>query len=704
MTQASTINVYRLALNNRYGWVASVYPDAQFDRVIHNQLGKAKWQSQSLTAFQQALLACDPDQGVRHQLIGTVARGDQVDQARLIVRDLRQFAPDQVLGQTISSLYFYGLALPGTNDSGVALADLRQLMQKYPQVQFGWPADPAGYRQQMAGGSSAYAIQRARALKHWFDQGDPDLAWLYAPSPARANYQQAFAWLKQNAADDITSWYYDQPSATTGMIWHFTDINNMANILSYQEITSKNWGTQQRVIENDNAASSVNDAATKPWVHDYARFYLRPKTPTQYRNEGIYQYYGDQPDFKALPKSLVNRAQTGFWTDGLPAHLPVPVFIGFSLRKFLQQGGHLVKGSLAGKRVADEPAAMFDDDCSFLKEHVQQIYSEWGAPVWLKHTEFVFPQRMHFNASDILRIVVRSEAEKLVLLTLLTEHDSTLFSKKGTHQQIDVQRYIDRIVVDPRFFYYNGSTVQTGVVPAMGANQYQLGLQPTVAPANLTRQVQPFGFTKEVNGNQLRVAVPALKQVTLQVRDVNGEVKPVARFHDPDWILGTNEWIPTKAQQEISAARGYQLQPRYYSALYYHGHYYKLWRAVGSAEWHLATTNEVTNVLAPADRATLKRVEESFSATFADNSASGAGGLDVASTPANRPNSAAPAAGTMDGQPVITTYPMPSIMPGSASAATSPASGSPVPASSANPASSADPVDDDDDDDMFLLF
>lgn len=128
---------------------------------------------------------------------------------------------------------------------------------------------------------------------------------------------------------------------------------------------------------------------------------------------------------------------------------------------------------------------------------------------------------------------------------------------------------------------------------------------------------------------------------------------------------------------------------------------YKLWRAVGSAEWHLATTNEVTNFLAPADRATLKQVEESFSATFADNSASGAGGLDVASTPANQPNSAASAAGTMDGQPVITTYPMPSIMPGSASAATSPASGSPVPASSVNPASSSD---DDDDDDMLLLF
>ncbi|MFR0771786.1 MAG: hypothetical protein ACLSH6_08100 [Limosilactobacillus pontis] len=36
-------------------------------------------------------------------------------------------------------------------------------------------------------------------------------------------------------------------------------------------------------------------------VHDYARFYLRPKTPTQYRNEGIYQYYGDHPTSRRCP-------------------------------------------------------------------------------------------------------------------------------------------------------------------------------------------------------------------------------------------------------------------------------------------------------------------------------------------------------------------------------------------------------------------
>lgn len=680
MTQASTVNVYRLMLNNKYGWIASAYPDDQFDKAINRQISKAERQTQPLTEIQQALLTHGDEPGVTHQLIGTVERLDQTNRARLIVKDLQQFAPGQVLGQYISSLYFYGVAVPGTNDAGnVSLDQLCKLMQKYPQVKFGWPADAKSYRQQMTGNSSAFAIRRAQCLKYWFDQGDQDLNWLYAPSPAQDNYRQAFAWLKQNAPD-IANWYYDQPSATTGMIWHFTDINNMANILSFQEIASKNWGTEQQIIRNDNAASSVNNDATKPWVHDYARFYLRPKTPTQYRNEGIYQYYGDHPDFKAMPKSLTNRNQTAFWTDGRPAHLPVPVFIGFSLSKFLQQGGHLVKGSLAGKRVADQPEAMFDDDCSFLKEHVRQIYKDWSAPNWLKHTEFVFPQRLKFKASDILRIVVRSEAEKLVLLTLLTEHDSALFSNKQSHQEIDPQRYIDRIVVDPQFFYSHGSMVQISPASAQRDemhNQYHLGLHPAVAPANLTRTVQPFGFSKVVNGNELRVDVPELKQITLTVRDVNGEIKPVARFHEPDWILGTNEWIPTKVQREISAARGYRLKCRYYSSLYYRGHYYKLWRAAGSDEWHFVDTNEVADVILPADRPILKRVEESFRAVFRNTDTT----ENQASVPADV--TSAPAASQAPARPAPETPPL---------------------VDSATPTPSAAPADNDDNDNFLLLF
>lgn len=619
MTQSSVVHIYRIAINNKYGWFASAFGADQFDQVLKRQLAVAQRYRDSadsqLTELQQALLklaATGDYRGVTYQLLGTVGRDDYAGWAALIIDDLQRYAPAQVMGQRISGLYFIAGAA-----NRPSLNDLRNLMSKYPQVDLGWPKNADEYqREMMATGEREYVNQRARILKYWFAQAGGDLSWLYAPaqSVAQQNYAQAFQWLQQNEPD-LANWYYDQPSNTMGMIWHFTDINNMANILSYREITSKNYGLANSIIENDNAAASVNVSATKSWVHDFARFYLRPQTPTQYRNEGIYQYYGDQPNFAAMPKSLVNYTGSGFWTNGKPAHLPVPVFIGFSLKKFLQRGGHLTKGSLAGKRVADQPAEMYDDDFSFLRENVAAIYSNRKAPSYLKHTEFIVPEKMAFDADDILRIVVRSEAEKLVLLTMLTEHDTFLFSDKQSHEAIDPQRYIDRIVVDPAFFYYNGSSVQTGA-GADQRNQYQHHLQPAVEAENLTREVKTLSFTKAVNGNELEIRVPELKQVTLKVKDVNGEIKNVARFHDPDWILGVSKWIPSKQKRELNAARGYQLKNRYYSTLYYHGQYYKIWRIEGEDEWHFIGNNQIVDILTSTDQEILRKVEDSLQEEF----------------------------------------------------------------------------------------
>lgn len=619
MAQSKTEKIYRVEIDNKYGWFVSTYGADQFDQVLKRQLILAKRNRDSEdfqpTEIQQTLLklAETGDYGrVHYKIISTSDKDDYIARARIIIGEVQHYAPEQVFGQSVSSLYF----IAGLSQHPL-LSDLQKMMNKYPQFNLGWPIDADKYQQQMmAPGENEYTKLRAQALKYWFDQAGGDLSWLYSSeqTAAQMNYAQTYQWLRQNKPE-LINWYYDQPSDTMGMIWHFTDINNMANILSYQEITSKNYGQANSIIENDNAAASVNVSATKPWVHDFARFYLRPQTPTQYRNEGIYQYHGDHPDFTAMPKSLVNYRRDGFWTTGKPAHLPVPVFIGFSLKKFLQRGGHLTKGSLAGKRVADQPAEMYDDDLSFLCENVADIYSDRKAPSYLKHTEFIVPDKMTFDAADILRIVVRSEAEKIVLLTMLTEHDSFLFSNKQAHQAIDPQKYIDRIVVDPGFFYFNGSTVQTGAGTDT-RNQYHLHLQPAVAPENLTRVEKQFGYEKTVNGNELQVSVPELKQVTLKVRDVNGEEKVVARFHDPDWILGASKWIPSKRKREISAARGYVLKNRYYSTLYYHGQYCKLWREEGANEWHLVGSHQAADILTPADQAILKKVEESCREEF----------------------------------------------------------------------------------------
>lgn len=531
-------------------------------------------------------------------MIGVTDRDGYAERARLILDDLQRFTPDQVFGQNVPSLYFIAEA-----DGRPSLGDLQGLMKKYPQFGMGWPESAAEYRQQMTtAGEKRYTKRRARCLKYWFDQAGGDLDWLY--SSAQQNYTQAFQWLRDNRPR-LAEWYYDKPSDTTGMIWHLTDINNVANILSHREITSKNDGLANGIIENDNVAS-VNDSAAKPWVDDFARFSLRPKTPAQYCIEGIYQYYGDQPDFSKLPTPLVNQNHDGFWTAGKPAHLPVPVFIGFSLKEFLQRGGHLTKGPLAGKQVADRPEEMYDDDFAFLRDNVADIYSDRQAPSRLKATEFIIPKKMEFKVEDVLRIVVRSEAEKLVLLTMLTE-----YGNREAHQAVDPQEYIDQIVVARDFFYSSGSTVQVGAGMDV-RNQYHLHLQPAIAAENLKRTEKGFGYEKTINGSEVRVSVPELKQVTIKVRDVNGEEKTVARFHDPDWILDVSKRVPSEHEREESEARGRVLKNRYYSTLYYGGQYYKLWREEGADEWYLVGSKQPADILAPADREILKKAEESF--------------------------------------------------------------------------------------------
>ncbi|MFR0771784.1 MAG: hypothetical protein ACLSH6_08090 [Limosilactobacillus pontis] len=105
--------------------------------------------------------------------------------------------------------------------------------------------------------------------------------------------------------------------------------------------------------------------------------------------------------------------------------------------------------------------------------------------------------------------------------------------------------------------------------------------------------------------------------------------------------------------------------------------YYKLWRAAGSDEWHFVDTNEVADIISPADRPILKRVEESFRAVFRNTDIT----EDQASVPAD-----------------VTLAPTASQAPAR------PAPETPPHVDSATPAPSAAPADNDDNDNFLLLF
>ncbi|MEL4029716.1 DarT ssDNA thymidine ADP-ribosyltransferase family protein [Caldifermentibacillus hisashii] len=106
------------------------------------------------------------------------------------------------------------------------------------------------------------------------------------------------------------------PKKLTKYAFHFTDVNNAANILNHGKILSRNKALLKGVMINDNASREVI-TGTNEYVHDYVRFYFRPKTPTQYHNEGI-------------------RARDEIHPE-LQAHCPIPVFFLFDINKLLKK-------------------------------------------------------------------------------------------------------------------------------------------------------------------------------------------------------------------------------------------------------------------------------------------------------------------------------------------------------------------------------
>lgn len=105
------------------------------------------------------------------------------------------------------------------------------------------------------------------------------------------------------------------PNGCNQKIYHFTHLSNAINIIKSASIKSRNL---LREKFDDNAGTNVNRVNI---VHDYARFYFRPKTPTQFYNESL----GHDTDSSYYQKSVDN---------GLPK-CPFPVFFIIDLHEVL---------------------------------------------------------------------------------------------------------------------------------------------------------------------------------------------------------------------------------------------------------------------------------------------------------------------------------------------------------------------------------
>ncbi|ATI77072.1 DUF4433 domain-containing protein [Bacillus licheniformis] len=205
-------------------------------------------------------------------------------------------------------------------------------------------------------------------------------------------------------------------------VYHFTDLINAKNILTSGYIYSRSLAKQLEIMEKDNASQEIIDHTEEKWK-SYARFYFRPKTPTQYHNEGI------------RCSHQINQV--------LKAHCPVPIFFLFdSLSMLTMEESKFTYGNLAA-----EGTITYEDAKDFKNMPFSSVYHEGYFDrenehyiVYNRHAELIVPRKA--SLQYLRRIVCRSNAEKETLINLL---DSEVKEK-----------YKGMIIVDTRNAFFNG--------------------------------------------------------------------------------------------------------------------------------------------------------------------------------------------------------------------------------------------------------
>lgn len=184
-------------------------------------------------------------------------------------------------------------------------------------------------------------------------------------------------------------------------IFRSDHVENAARILESGFVLSRTAASHGQVIAVD-AGSPQHVSETASADQDHVRLYFRPRTPTQFCNEGI------------RPRACIE------WN----AHMPVPVYLLFDSKEVLTESGVIFS---RGRLV---PAAPRGGSAAFLRSlDFMQVYHDGpvgarGAPgrsdlINARHSEVAVPVKLPLTH---LRLVVcRSAAERETLLNLLPE-------------------------------------------------------------------------------------------------------------------------------------------------------------------------------------------------------------------------------------------------------------------------------------------
>lgn len=220
-----------------------------------------------------------------------------------------------------------------------------------------------------------------------------------------------------------------QHSNWAGYVYHFTHLTNALEIIKNRQIASRNLALKGAKF-SDAAGSVVN---RRHDAHDYARFYFRPQTPTQFYNECLGKDYLSDKYDQAL-------------NLGLPK-CPIPVFFKFSIDEifknqfdkcFISNGNLQTNWARIG--TVSEMYNLFDFNDVY---STIQSTSDGDWRTYINKSQQEFLVRDQFDFSDIhnYEILVRNQSDLFQLKHLLKDHPNVI-------QKIRIADYEDDIYLN----------------------------------------------------------------------------------------------------------------------------------------------------------------------------------------------------------------------------------------------------------------
>ena len=221
-------------------------------------------------------------------------------------------------------------------------------------------------------------------------------------------------------------------------------VENAADILNSGRLLSRAAAEQGNLIRVDSGSPHYVGRLSKRH-RNLVRLYFRPRTPTQYVNEGI------------RPRGRIQ----------YDAHMPVPVYLLFSSSLLADQGVYFTKGRLTQGTVVGD-SAEFLKSIDFRDVYHDRAVGRLGESerrstiLNARHSEVVVENELRLD--KLKHIVCRSAPERETLLNLLSpearrhwvrrihveEGHRRLFEKQGTF----VQR-ADLSNTESRFLFYS---------------------------------------------------------------------------------------------------------------------------------------------------------------------------------------------------------------------------------------------------------